>query len=121
MDTPVGSPNSANPATSTRPEGAFNLSPSAHAAVDSIAALADEAARKAKPAIDGVAAMAHQAVDKLAGAVAPTTEWLTEHGESLKATQKKLVQDTSSYISTHPLSSVAIAAVAGFVLSRIIR
>ena len=95
-------------------------SSNAHAAVDSIAGAVDEAARTAKPAIDRVAAMAHQAVDKAAGAVAPTTDWLAEQGESLNATQKKLVSDTCGYISANPLKAIGIAVVAGFVLSRII-
>jgi len=85
-------------------------SSSAHAAVDSIAGAVDEAAR-----------MAHQAVDKAAGAAAPTADWLAEQGESLKATQKKLIDDTCSYVSANPLKAVAIAVVTGFVLSRFIR
>lgn len=102
-------------------EGTLNkASSSAHAAVNSIAGAADKAARQAKPAIDRVAAMAHQAVDKAAGAAAPTADWLAEQGESLKATQKKLVADTCGYVSSNPLKSVGIALVAGFVLSRII-
>jgi ElaB/YqjD/DUF883 family membrane-anchored ribosome-binding protein len=102
-------------------DGTFNkASSSAHAAVNSIAGAADEAARKAKPAIDRVAAMAHQAVDKAAGAAAPTADWLTEQADSLNATQKKLVADTCSYISANPLKAVGIAVVAGFLLSRII-
>ncbi len=96
-------------------------SSSAHAAVDSIAGAADEAARKAKPAIDRVAAMAHQAVDKAAGAAAPTAGWLTEQGESLNTTQKKLVANTCGYVSANPLKAVGIAVVAGFLLSRFIR
>jgi ElaB/YqjD/DUF883 family membrane-anchored ribosome-binding protein len=72
-------------------------------------------------AIDRVASLAHQAVDKAAGAAAPTADWLTEQSGSLKSAQKKLVEDSSTYISAHPLTSVAIAAVTGFVLSRIIR
>lgn len=95
-------------------------SSSAHAAVNSIAVAADEAARKAKPAIDQVAAMAHQAVDKAAGAAAPTADWLAAQGESLSATQKKLVADTCSYVSANPLKAVGIAVVAGFLLSRIV-
>ena len=106
---------------SNNTEGTLNkASSSAHAAVNSIAGAADEAARKAKPAIDRVAAMAHQAVDKAAGAAAPTADWLTEQGESLNATQKKLVADTCSYVSANPLKAVGIAVVAGFLLSRII-
>ena len=103
-------------------EGALSkASSSAHGAVDSIAGAADEAARKAKPAIDQVAAMAHQAVDTAVGAAAPAADWLTQQGESLNATQKKLVADTCSYVSAHPLKSVGIAVVAGFLLSRFIR
>jgi ElaB/YqjD/DUF883 family membrane-anchored ribosome-binding protein len=93
---------------------------SVHSAVDSVAASADQAARNAKPAIDRVAAMAHQAVDKAAGAAAPTADWLAEHGESLKASQKKLVSDTCTYVSANPLKAVAIAAVAGFLISRFV-
>ena len=96
-------------------------SSSAHAAVDSIAEAADDAAGKAKPAIDRAAAIAHQAVDKAAGAAAPTAGWLTEQGENLTATQKRLVADTSSYVSANPLKALGIAAVAGFLLSRILR
>ena len=97
------------------------VSTSAHAAVDSMAGAADDAARKAKPAIDRVAAMAHQAVDKATGAAAPAADWLSQQGESLEASRKKLMDDTCSYVSAHPLKSVAIAAVAGFLLSRFIR
>jgi ElaB/YqjD/DUF883 family membrane-anchored ribosome-binding protein len=93
----------------------------AHAAVDSMAVAADEAARKVKPAIDSVASMAHQAVDKAAGVAAPTAEWLVEHGEALDATQKKLVADVGSYVSANPLKAIGIAVVAGFVLSRFVR
>ena len=103
-------------------DGTLNrASSSAHAAVDSMASAADAAARKAKPAIDKVAAMAHQAVDKAAEAAGPAADWLTEQGDSLNATQKKLVADTCSYISAHPLKSVGIAVVAGFLLSRLFR
>jgi ElaB/YqjD/DUF883 family membrane-anchored ribosome-binding protein len=83
--------------------------------------LQKSAARKAKPAIEGVAAMVHEAVDKVAGAAAPTADWLQTQGESLKSTQKKLVHDTCNYISANPLTSVAIALAAGYVISRVIR
>ena len=93
----------------------------AHAAVNSVADAADSAARKAKPAIDQVAAMAHQVVDKAAASAAPAAEWLGEQGETLKATQKRLVTDTSAYISANPLMSVGLAVLAGFLISRMIR
>ena len=89
--------------------------------MNSIAGAADEAARHVKPAIDRVAALAHQAVDKAAVAAAPTAGWLAEQGESLNATQKKLVEDTCSYVSAHPMKSIAVALAAGFLLSRLVR
>jgi ElaB/YqjD/DUF883 family membrane-anchored ribosome-binding protein len=105
---------------STNSEGAVNkVSSSVHAAVDSIAEAADVAVRKARPAIDRVAARAHHAVDKAAGAAAPTADWLTEQGENLAATHRRLVADTSSYISANPLKAVGFAVIAGFLLGRI--
>lgn len=89
-------------------------SSSAHAAVD-------EAARKASPAIDHVAEMAHHAVDAAAEGVAPAAEWLAEHRDSLKASEQKLLAETRNYVQTHPLASLGMAVVAGFVLSRILR
>ncbi len=104
-------------------------SSSAHAAVNSMAGAADDATRRVKPAIDRVSALAldrvsalaHHAVDKVAGAAAPTADWLTEQGETLNSSQKKLVDDTCGYVSANPLKSIGVALAAGFLLSRIIR
>ena len=93
----------------------------AHAAVNSVAEAADGAARKVKPAIDQVTDMAHKVVDKAAATAAPAADWLGEQGENLNATQKKLVTDTSAYISANPLMSVGLAVLAGFLISRMIR
>ena len=98
----------------------YRASLSAHTAVNSIAGAAEEAASKAKPAIDQVAEMAHRAVDKAADAAEPTRDWLSEQGESLNATQKKLVANTCGYVSANPLKAVGIAVLAGFLLSRVI-
>ncbi len=113
--------NTSSGLSNTTGEGAVNKAQSnAHAAVDSFASAADEAARKVKPKIDKVASMAHSAVDKAAGAAAETADKLTARGESLNAAQKKLVADTCSYVSDNPLKSVGIAVLAGFVLGRIL-
>lgn len=93
----------------------------AHAAVDSIADAADEAARKAKPAIDKVAAIAHSAVDTATSAAAPAVDWLAEHAESLKAAQKKLLSDSCAYVSAHPMKSLGMAIVVGYLLGRVVR
>lgn len=122
MDTTVPGNTPSNSGMSGNTEGALNkASSSAHAVVNSIAGVADDAARKAKPAIDHVAAMAHQAVDRAADAAAPAADWLTEKGDSLNTTKKKMVQDTCGYVSANPLKAVGIAAIVGFLLSRMIR
>jgi ElaB/YqjD/DUF883 family membrane-anchored ribosome-binding protein len=102
-------------------EGVLNKASSgAHTAVDSLANAADDVANKAKPTIDRVATMAHHAVDKAADAAAPTAEWLSEHAESLRDAEKKLVSNTCGYVSANPMKSVGIALLAGFVLSRFV-
>ncbi|MBY0268639.1 MAG: hypothetical protein K2X06_02045 [Burkholderiales bacterium] len=122
MENVIGSNPSTNSGAANLAEGFLSKASSgAHNAVDSMAGAASDTARKSQPAIEQVAAMAHQAVDKVAGAAGPTADWLAQQGETLNATQKKLMTDTCSYVSANPLKSVGIALLAGFVLSRIIR
>lgn len=111
------------PSSSTMPgngDGTLhNVSTGAHAALNSMAGAAEEAARNVKPAIDRVVAMAHQAVDKAAGVAAPTADWLAAKGEGLNATQKKLFEDSCSYVAANPLKTIGLALAAGFLLSRL--
>jgi len=107
---------------STNPDGVVSkASSTVHAAVNSMSEAVDVAATKAKPAIDRVAAKAHEVVDKAAASAGPAADWLGEQGANLNATQKKLVADTCAYISANPLTSVGVALVAGFLLSRVVR
>ena len=109
-------------ATSNNTESALNKASSgAHAAVDTMAARAEDAANKAKPAIARVATKAHQAVDKAVSAAGPTADWLAEQGETLNAAQKKLVENSSGYVSANPLKAIGMALAVGFLLSRILR
>ena len=94
---------------------------SVHSAVDTVSGLAEDAARKVKPAIDHMTDSAHQAVAKVAGAAAPAAAWLSEQGDSLKATQRRVATDTANYVSAHPWKSLGIALAAGFLISRITR
>jgi len=115
MYTPTGSKDASSTGMSDTNFGALQrASASAHDTVD-------EAARKAKPAIDQVAGAVHKVVDKAADAAAPAADWLTHQGESLNAAQKKLVSDTCSYVSAHPLKAVGFALLAGIVISRLTR
>jgi ElaB/YqjD/DUF883 family membrane-anchored ribosome-binding protein len=110
-----------NPSANSAEAVLTRASAGAHAAVDSMAGAADNVARKAQPAITHAATVAHQAVDRMAGAAVPTAEWLAAKGESLNATQKKMVNETRSYVSANPLKSVGIAVAVGFLISRLSR
>ena len=94
---------------------------SVHGAVDTVAGAADDAARKVKPAIDHATDIAHQAVTKVAGVAAPAAAWLSEQGDSLKATQRKVAADTVHYVSAHPWKALGIALATGFLISRVMR
>jgi ElaB/YqjD/DUF883 family membrane-anchored ribosome-binding protein len=100
---------------------ASKASARAHDAVDSSADAAEAAASKIPPAIEQIAHKAHQAVDSAVEAATPTAEWLSEHGEELQASQKRLVSDACNYVSAHPIKSLGIAVLTGYVLGRILR
>lgn len=96
-------------------------SSSAHAAINTAANAAYDLSRKARPAIEQAASIAHGAVDKAVHAAAPGADWLDEQAESLDAARKELMAQTCAYVREHPLRSVGIALVAGYVFSRVVR
>jgi len=79
----------------------------------------DQAAGKVRPAIDRAAQFAHHAVDKAADTAAPAAEWVSEKTESLRVTQKKVLDETCNYVSENPLKAIGIAAAIGFVIGRL--
>jgi len=122
METTVRTPFPPTSENSKKGNGSLQkAATSAHAAVDRVAGAADDAARKARPAIDRAVVLAHHAVDKAADVAAPAADWLGERGDSLMATQKKLVDDARKYVVANPLKSAAIALVAGVLIGRIVR
>ena len=52
---------------------------------------------------------------------ASTADWMSTQSEQFSAKQKMLVEDTCKYVSANPLKSIAMAAAAGYVLSRILK
>ncbi len=89
-----------------------------HSALDKAAGAADDAVRKATPAIDRVADAAHQTVDQAAKAALPTAAWLSEQGNSLRATQRTVAADAGEYVSAHPWKSIGMALAVGFLIGR---
>jgi ElaB/YqjD/DUF883 family membrane-anchored ribosome-binding protein len=71
-------------------------------------------------ALNKATAIAHQAVDRAAGAALPAADWLSDQGARLEATQKRLVSETGSYVVSNPIKAIGIAALAGFLISRLV-
>jgi hypothetical protein len=71
-------------------EGAVRKASSkAHAAVDVIAGVAEDAARMAKPVLDRAAVIAGDAMDKAAGTTAVTADWVAEKARSIKTRRRR--------------------------------
>jgi ElaB/YqjD/DUF883 family membrane-anchored ribosome-binding protein len=73
------------------------------------------------PTVDGLATGAHLAVDRLAGVATQASHTFGAKGEQLKDLQQKLSEDCRTYVREKPATALAIAAVAGFVISRLLR
>ena len=73
----------------------------------------------AGPAVDRMASGAHEAVDKMADAVVQAAETLDVKSEQLKNLQVRWLEMGSAYIRDHPVKSLGIAMVGGFLLSRL--
>ena len=70
--------------------------------------------------IDKASKSAHEAVDKIASAGNQAAETLGEKGEQLKNAEQQLVENCRSYVRDNPITSLGIAAAAGFLLSRLL-
>jgi len=69
--------------------------------------------------IDKAANSAHEAVDRIANVTTQAVEALGEKGEQLKNSEQQLVENCRRYVHDNPITSLGIAAAAGFLLSRL--
>lgn len=56
------------------------------------------------------------ALNKVADAAAPAAKWLEEQGETLSTRGEKLMDGTCKYVSAHPLQSLGLALLAGYLI-----
>jgi ElaB/YqjD/DUF883 family membrane-anchored ribosome-binding protein len=70
--------------------------------------------------IDNVSHSAHEAVDKIASATSQAAEAIGEKGDQLKSAEQRMVNQCRGYIHDNPITSLGIAAAAGFLLSRLL-
>jgi ElaB/YqjD/DUF883 family membrane-anchored ribosome-binding protein len=69
---------------------------------------------------DKVFDSAHETYDKIANAANEATEALGEKGVKLKKAEQKLMKNCRGYVSNNPITSLGLAAAAGFLLSRLL-
>ena len=70
--------------------------------------------------IDKASHSAHEAVDKIASATNQAAEALGEKGGQLKNAEQQLMENCRGYVRDNPITSLGIAAAAGFLLSRLL-
>lgn len=119
---PVGSTSADSPTSSGGGNGngsgvartVSDASATAHSTIDKVS-------NAARPAVDRLATGAHQAVDKIAGAATTAAESLVVKTEQLKNAHARMTEECRVYVRANPLAAVGVAALAGFVLSRLFR
>ena len=70
--------------------------------------------------IDNASKSAHEAVDKIASVSNQAAEAIGEKGEQLKNAEQQLLESCRSYVHDNPITSLGIATVVGFLLSRVL-
>jgi len=70
--------------------------------------------------IDKASHSVHEAVDKITNATNQAAEALGEKGEQLKNAEQQLMESCRGYVQDNPITSLGIAAAAGFLLSRVL-
>ena len=99
-----------------RPDDLGGANPASAKAAD----MAHKAADAAGSAVDRMASGAHAAVDKTADMAARAAETLDAKGEQLNDLQVRWLESSRAYIRDHPVKSLGIALVGGFLLSRLL-
>lgn len=93
--------------------GVGRVSEDAHKKIESVV-------DAAQPAVTTLSEGAHNAVDRMAGAATHAAQTIETRGQQLKDTQERVVHVTSRYMQENPVTSIAIAVGAGFLLSRLV-
>ncbi|MDD5322277.1 MAG: DUF883 domain-containing protein [Methylococcales bacterium] len=70
--------------------------------------------------IEKASKSAHEAVDKIASATNQAAEALGEKGNKLKNAEQQLIENCRGYVRDNPITSLGLAAAAGFLLSRLL-
>lgn len=75
---------------------------------------------KAEDLRDKVGDFADQASNKITKASSKAGKYLGEKGEQFVDAEQRVMNETCSYVSENPVTSIAMAAAAGFLISRVL-
>jgi ElaB/YqjD/DUF883 family membrane-anchored ribosome-binding protein len=81
----------------------------------------DRAVEIARPAVERAATAAHETVTKVADVATHAAENLAAKTDYLKDAQTQLAEDCRLYLRDHPVKTLGLAALAGFIVSRLLR
>jgi ElaB/YqjD/DUF883 family membrane-anchored ribosome-binding protein len=70
--------------------------------------------------IEKVSKFAHETGDKIADATSHAAEAIGEKGKQMKSAEQRLMKNCRGYVCDNPMTSLGIAAAAGFVLGRLL-
>jgi ElaB/YqjD/DUF883 family membrane-anchored ribosome-binding protein len=70
--------------------------------------------------IENVSQSAHEAVDKIASVTHQASAAFSEKEKQLKNAEQQLMENCRGYVRDNPITSLGIAAAAGFLLSRLL-
>ncbi|MEX1057224.1 MAG: hypothetical protein WED11_05805 [Natronospirillum sp.] len=74
----------------------------------------------ADAAVNRAAAGAHDTVDKVAGYTSDAAERLSHKSEQFREQNEKWMENISEYVQSNPVTSIGIAVVGGYLISRIL-
>ena len=81
----------------------------------------DTAVDKAAPAVNRIVEKAHAAIDRVAEKATPAAEALQSAVDQTKQKSTRMMEACAESVRAQPLISIGIAAVAGYLLGRLMR
>lgn len=113
MNTPDITNGAVNKNTSMLDQKVDQASAAAHQAIS-------DAASAAHPAVQRLNHTAHQTVDKLMRVASSTAETVANKSEQFMDAQERLTEECRVYIRQKPVTALAVALGAGYLLSRLL-
>jgi len=114
MDTPKIVPTGSNSTAGNWDNTVEQAKSGAHSTIDKVT-------ESARPAVDKMASTAHESVDRLSDSAAQTATMLSDKMSQLMDMQEELLEDARVRVRDRPVTALAIAVAAGFVLASLLR